>query len=93
MSKVKEQTWPEVVAAAKKNPFANCKPRSEWRTPVRKLRVFEEVEVAPGVVKLAEFRLRGDGLHVRFKHGRREVVWPYAHLANGVAPGGQMKLL
>lgn len=71
----------------------NCKPRELWRTPRRKLRVFEEVEVKPGVLKLFEFRLFGDGLHVRMKRGRKTLVWPYARLANGCNPRSQMKLL
>ena len=51
-----------MTATETKKPFANCKPRSEWRIPVRKLRVWEEIEVKPGVVKQFEFRLTGKGL-------------------------------
>lgn len=82
---------------ARPKPFANCKPRSEWKHPVRKLRRWQEVQFGVGndgrpVFKLVEFRLAREGLVVRLKHARKRTVWEYGKLANGVG-GGQMKLL
>lgn len=81
----------------KKKPFQNCKPRDQWKAPVRRQR--RVVEVQFGVDKegqpdyrLVIFELKKDGLHVRRKHARKSSVYRYDKLANGVG-GGQMNLL
>lgn len=85
------------MTAEKKNPFANCKPRDQWKPRKRKLRRLEEVCVGRDkdgdVFKLCWFQLTAEGLVVRFKHGRKAKVWPFQALANGVNPTGQMRLL
>ncbi len=86
----------------KKKPFATTKPRSEWRRTKRRVRgrVVEEVNVGAGKdgeakYDLFVFELTSAGLTVRRKRQRRSgaKVWTFQSLANGVAPGGQMKLL
>lgn len=85
------------MSEPKKNPFANCKPRDQWKPRKRKLRRLEDVCVGNenGVdqFKLCWFELTKDGLKVRFKHGRTFKVLPYQKLANGVNPTGQMSLV
>lgn len=81
----------------KAKPFQNCKPRSQWRSPRRKLRRMEEVQFGVDkeghpVLKLVEFWLKPDGLHIRLKHARKKSVMTYHQLANGVG-GGQMNLI
>jgi len=87
-----------------KNPFANAKPRSQWRRPTKKRirgRVVTDVLVGVDAAgkedwRLFAFELRSDGLHVRPKGGwkKNEKVWKFDSLANGVgARGGQMKLI
>lgn len=77
----------------RQNPFQTDKPRSQWKPPRRKLRRLEEVCLSPDQYKLCWFELKADGLHVRLKHGRKEKVWPWNSLVNGVNPTGQMDLL
>jgi hypothetical protein len=81
----------------KKNPFANCKPRSQWKKPKISGRVrgrlLHEAQVGEKdgepLYKLFVFELTTGGLSVRPRRGRRAnaVVWSLDLLANSKASG------
>jgi hypothetical protein len=63
----------------KKSPFANAKPRDQWKKPVRRLfsTVVKAMDYAPTgesepVLKLTRFTFQRDGLHVRVVGARRK---------------------
>ena len=83
---------------ATKKPFATTKPRSHWRKPKRRVRgrVLHDVQVGanPEDTAIFVYELKSDGLHVRQKHKRKEKLWTFDNLANGVGVrGGQMTLI
>jgi len=86
-----------VKTASKPNPFANCKPRSQWKRAKIKGRVrgrvFHDIQVGDKDgqpdYRLFVFELTSAGLTVRQKHGRKKnaVHWPLEMLAKNKASG------
>ena len=77
----------------KSNPFANCKPRSEWKPRSQwkrraRGRATEEVGGIPVV-----FEMTTKGVSVRKRRGRKRILWTFEQLAKGIGYGGQIELL
>ena len=88
--------------AAKAKPFANCRPRAEWKHPIRRVRGRVKFEVLVGLNKdgtedyrLFTAELSVKGLRVHRERARRtsDKLWPLESLVNGVNRTGQMELI
>ena len=88
--------------ALKAKPFSTCKPRSEWKHPIRRVRGRVKFEVLVGLNKdgtedyrLFTAELSSKGLRVHRERARRtsDKLWPLESLVNGVNRTGQMELI